>query len=532
MFISLSAAALDKYEWYTFEGKRAVSFKNHHKSHELILMPKDRFGVRTYANKIRVVDITDPSSVFILSDKEVNRIIGRSKGFSGRVKGVKLKAGQGGLDVPIKKVAPPKIKVPTKVKENTAGPRKTRVHKPDGEFVDYDSKYFPYIAMPPNKAEILRLYHYFNKLHFKRELPDKLVIQLSGSHKLAGEALARHAAGKVAYKMRIGKRALTDIPRICSIIIHEMIHILHFKRLFEDVNEEYRHASHGPLFLEEMHRLNKFGYSINIIEDKAQEAKLAKPEYVLLVEANRKDYVVMHSSKPFKDKIPILLDQMRARTAKSITMTKYIYGTTSSSYVFQGSRLTSSQQIPKSPRMSLFSGRSDEIKGILSDVKVLDETTIERSLVGVRRIVEAAVDQCISVIQIRLGAYYVTVMTSAGLIKRNWVPGNDWQGAAKAFFSLEERNFIEDTWKGAEDRHFAGGNIFAQFKKDLLKLRLDGQEAAEYLARRYEEIYYKHDDRMDSTRFIGICVEALGDIITIPDDEFIPMLREELHNGK
>jgi len=529
MFLSLSAAALDKYEWYTFEGKRAVSFKNHHKNHELILMPKDRFGVRTYANKVRIIDITDPTLIFILSDKEVARIIGRSKGFTGRVKGVALKAGQGGLDAPSKKASPTKIKTSTKVKENTAGPRKIRVHKPDGEFVDYDSKYFPYITMPPNKAEILRLYHYFNKLHFKRELPDKLVIQLSESNKLSGEALATHGRGKTEYKMRIGKRALTDIPRICSIVIHEMIHILHFKRLFEDVNEEYRNASHGPLFLEEMHRLNTFGYRINVKEDKAQEAKLAKPEYVLLVEANRKDYVVMHSDKPFKAKIPILLDQMRARTAKSITMTKYIYGTTSSSYVFQGSRLTSSQKIPKSPRMGLFPGRGEEITGILRDVKVLDETIIERSLVGVRRIVESAVDQCVSVIQTQLAVYYRLVMTSAGFLKNDWIPGNDWQGAAKAFFNLEERNFIEYTWKGAEDRHFAGGNLFAQFKKDLLKNRLDGKEAAAYLARRFEEVYAHRDPRMDPTRFINVCVETLGEIITIPDDEFIPMLRDALH---
>ena len=529
MFISISAAALSKYKWFTYQGKRAVSFKNHHKTHELVLQPKDRFGVRTYAGKLRVVDIADPSTVFVLSEKEVRRIVGRSKGYSGRVKGEKLVAGEGGLDSPAK-TGSKGGKTP-RAKQDKA-PRKTRVYRPDGEYTDYDPKYFPEIKMPPDKKEILRLYHYFNKLHFNRELPDNLTVKLSPAHRFSGQAMYTRKNGPPEYIMRIGKKALTDIPRIIDVVLHEMIHILHYKRAYGDNNAAYLNASHGPLFVEEMHRLNKFGYRINLTEDKLQEAKLPQSQYVMMVETSRNGYLIIHGDKDFKSKIPALLDTLRGRVSHNVTMLKVMYGKTKSSYVFLGSKLTNRFAIPKSPRLQLFPGNTDAVKGILKDLDVKLEETLKRDLVGVRPKVESAVDQVISVIQQPLGTYYKYVMTAAGFLKRDWIPGNQWREAAESMFSAEERDFIEDTWKRAEDRHFINSNLFAGFKKGILKDGLDGESAAEYLAWKYLRYFDGKDERVDSTRFINIAVEALGDIITVPDSDFISMLREELHKVK
>tara|TARA_B100000700_G_scaffold101966_1_gene114974 strand:+ start:24667 stop:26199 length:1533 start_codon:yes stop_codon:yes gene_type:complete len=506
MYVSLSAS-LDKYEWYRFKSKKHLEFNDHNRTHDLELQYNDRFGIRKYRGQYKLIDITNPKVNFTLTEKEVAKVVRRSTGYKATIRGVKLTPGVGGLD-----------------KKKPA--RKTRTHVPEGQPQAKPSKYFPSIPMPPKKADILRLYHYFNKLHFDNELPSKLTVQLSESTRLSGQAVTRaHSPVNVEYKLRISKRALTDIPRICSIVLHEMIHIKHHKRLFEDQDRRYANADHGPLFLEDMHRLNKFGYNIDVTENDIKEATLAQPEYVLLVEMPQDRYVILHSAHPFKPQVPELLESIRVRYR--ISVQGYTYGKTTSSYAYRGNRLTAKKSLPKSKRLFAFPKNDKVVNSILSDIKIAKQEDLRQVHGDVRSSVESAVHTSTTIIDQPYDRFMGAILVLAGLLSdKDHAAIRDSVRQSETLLTADERKFAHDYWSDIQDRHLITSPTFKRMRKVMLKERLDGERAVRYIAHGYDKESFQ--GRIDFDRYANIVVASFGDIITVPDDEFKRSLIEAL----
>lgn len=501
MLVSLAAASVDKYKWFQYLGKRTISFENHHRKYDLDLAPKMKYGIRTYAGKLKLAVLADPSVVFTLSEAEVKKIVKLSAGYSGRVKGVDLEAGVGGKDVK---------------------GRKERVHNPDSGL---PAKYYPSIPMPPSKQDIARLYNYFNKLHFDNECPSKVIFQLSEASKFSGQAQLRIKKGVYEFTLKLSKHALTDLKRICKIVLHEMIHLLHYKRYYVDGNALYAQAGHGTLFLEEMHRLNKFGYDIDTKEYDITEAELVNPEYVLHLEINGDQHLVFHSSKDFEKEIPNLLEELRFKLT-NYTFVQYKYGPTTSSYAFSGAKLTRNHSISKNKRLRIFPNKY--LKSLEEKMTVRQEKDLTPVRGDIRPEIYAAIESAMMIIDQNLNRFMHAVLSFAYISKHN--DGNAMLQAldiARDQLTQAEYQEAERKWASIEDRHLLKSEHFKMLRKQILLKRLEGKDAIEWLSRGFDKNAY--EGRIDYQRYAKLCVEYFGDILAMTDRNIEKYLIEALH---
>jgi len=501
MFTSLAAVSIDKYQWYQYQGKKTLSFENHNPKYDLDLAPKMKYGIRTYAGKLKLAVLADPSIVFTMTEAEVKKIIRLSTGYSGRVKGVSLKAGIGGKDV--------------KTGE--------RVHNPDAGLPE---KFFPSIPMPPKKQDIARLYNYFNKLHFKNECPTQVRFLLSEASKFSGQAMLKMKGGQLNYTLKLAKHALTDIPRVCEVVLHEMIHLLHYKRFYEDGNALYNQAGHGPLFLEDMHRLNKHGYKIDTKEYDLTEATLASPEPTMLLELEGDKYLVLHSSKDFKKNIPDLLEELRYRIDVKMSFISYKYGTTTSSYAFEGLKLTARNAISKNRRLLLFPKR--HVESLVKNMTIKDEGDLTPVRGDIRPEIKGAIDAATVIIDQNLNRFMHGILSFARI--SGHADGNAMLRAldiARDKLSQAEYQAAEKKWASIEDRHLLKSDHFKMLRKEMLLRKLDGEEAIQWLSKGYDKNAY--EGRIEYQRYVDLCLEAFGDIIVMTDKAIEKGLIEALH---
>lgn len=502
MFISIAAVALDKYEWFKYTGRRTVVLENHNKKHDLELETNDRFGVRKYGSKFKLVDITAPTAVFTLTEKEVSALVKKSKGYKATVKGVKLSPGVGGRD----RVRKPKVK--TKITHRTEGDTPTR-----------DPKYFPNFPMPPKKADIMRLYTYFNKVLFNNGCPSSISILFSEALKFSGQAQAKWKNNDIKFTLKISKRALTDRLRVLDILLHEMIHLSHYQKYLVDGDSKYAKAGHGPLFVQDMERLNRFGYNIRLVEDSIKEAILSEPEYVLALEMQDSTLLCLHSQKPFKGDIDVLLEDIRKQVAARPL--RFVYGTSENSYVFLTNRLTARNTLKGNRRLRNLRLSSKEAQAILNSIDVQSEETLVSQKGDVRSSVESGIDRAVDYIDHPINTYAVAVLSSSGL----WPKGQRVPISKDDILTIltaDEYALMLDRWNSAEDRHFIKGSAFTEARKVLLKHRLDGEDALEYMAQVFDKFSQKtgpYYGRVDASRFARISIEALGDIITLSGHE-------------
>lgn len=502
MFISIAAVALDKYEWFKYEGRRTVVLEKHNKHHDLELETNDRFGIRKYGSKFKLIDITDPATVFTLTEKEVDAIVKKSKGYKATVKGVKLKPGVGGRDT-----------------DRRPASRTKRVHRLEGDTPTRDPKYFPNFPMPPKKSDIMRLYTYFNKVLFDNDCPPVISILFSEAIKFSGQAQAKWKGDDIKFTLKISKRALTDRIRVLDILLHEMIHLKHYQKYLVEGDRKYAKAGHGPLFVQDMERLNRFGYTIRLVEDSVKEAILSEPEYVLALEMQDSTLLCLHSQKPFKGKIDILLEDIRQQVVARPL--RYVYGKSENSYVFLTNRLTAKNSLKGNRRLRNLRLSSKEAQAILNTIDVQSEETLVSKAGDVRSSVEAGIDRAVGYIDHPLNTYAVAVLSSSGL----WPRGQRVPLSKNDILTLltsDEYALMLDRWHSAEDRHFIKGTVFKETRKVMLKHRLDGEAALEYIADIFNEFSKStgpYFGRVDAARFVGISIAAVGDIITLPEPE-------------
>lgn len=95
---------LTQFKWFQYDEKAAeLAFDQdrHNEDYVLELHPGNIYGVKKRAHGIFVVHKNSPEIQFSLNEQEYNRIVTHSKGWSGKIKRVEVKAGVGGLDKPV-----------------------------------------------------------------------------------------------------------------------------------------------------------------------------------------------------------------------------------------------------------------------------------------------------------------------------------------------------------------------------------------------------------------------------------------------
>lgn len=125
MWISLNVGAVTyaSYAWYKYTMQRKMSFDEAHKEYLLEIENDSIFGIRKAGSVFHLIVKAYPEHKFKLTEEQVNALIGKCVGWSGKVKGVAVSAGLGGKDKKVKPaVTQTQIKIPRT--SNTKGENK------------------------------------------------------------------------------------------------------------------------------------------------------------------------------------------------------------------------------------------------------------------------------------------------------------------------------------------------------------------------------------------------------------------------
>jgi hypothetical protein len=331
MLVSISAAKVELYEWFTYYGRKK-SFENHHSKYDLNLEPKDKFGIRKVGSNFKLIDSADVSVLFTLTEKEASFLIKKSKGFGGKVNGTNVKKGAGGLD-------PQNIRarfVPAK--KSTLVPRK---HVPAKDVPE--NEIYPEVNMPVTRPELHRLFNLLNKKYFNNVLSVQTKLIIINAYKVAGNALTEWMGDRILKQaIRISKNATTNKKRLVNTLLHEMVHLHHKKLAVEQGKTEYDENNirngHGPLFVQAVKRLNALGFEVPEYTADMPVDKLDLDLYTLIV-YNNDSFRGVYSNAPFKEHIQDIIGAYGAKVGHGV-YTNYAYGKTRDPFVTKFPSLT------------------------------------------------------------------------------------------------------------------------------------------------------------------------------------------------
>lgn len=487
MFISISATvALDKYQWYTYLGKKPKVFDDHHRNHEAELESGDIFGIRKYSDKYKLVDLSEPKVVFTVSAKEVYLLRKNSKGYSGKHSGIKLSPGVGGKDKGVK-------------------------------LEELDTDLYPVFPLPPSKKKLGELYEHFRKKYFDKECPElnELAIKFAGKGRFTGRSVYK-AGKKPNFELQFASRGVTNVKRVINVLLHEMIH-LHFFYMWHTTEDPYyyRESGHTDGFKEWMNYLNTKGYEVQLKEDVVENVATEFPIYILGIkcewEGDNPSYwengmAIYWSLKSIdKDKVDAIVNQVKKFLSSSyLDPVRTVVGISRNPNAMLFPRVPSTKIPSKKVRVYTHDSKVDDIiKGLssqeITDLDVSDEF----------RALQSGID------------YSVNDLFESFPVYRSRVLQNSlgFKYAASSYNKLgeKEKELIYKSWRQATDAALLNSDVVKNIRKNMLRWDLDKEEAIEYLVPYYLNNF---EGRRSPEEFANLIVKMVGDIVTLPKKEF------------
>lgn len=443
MHISLSAT--DAVLWYKYKGKRAT-YSDHNPEYDLELVPNDIIGIKGNI----LVHQEEQSIKFRMSSIEISKI----------------------------------LKSSTKL--------------------DYDHKIYPPLALPCTAKDVKKLYDLFNKKYFAGELPDDTVFVKARSARTFGKAYYK-GHGK-PMKLQFGEAAMTSVPLFCDMVIHEMIHLLHYKRCYRDGRAEYAEQGHGALFKQDMQRLNKFGFNIRIRGSDYESAELQDAVHVVLFKGE--DRLGFWSRTPIEPTDLLIVLQRHY----NIQPTSYVVGTVLDNRALNLNQLNLKNQIVLGRKV-----RTSNTWDVESTM-----TVTERKEVVAPDNVSSAVIGAVASAARALDFVYVDYLYN--VLHYLFKTVKDPRDFEKLVPAVADRAYIKKVYDDISDKDIVTGTIFKAIKRELLVQRLDGDKALDYIVLAYNQTF---KSRVAPARFAELAA-AYFDIITMPHSQIVKGLVKRL----
>lgn len=373
MLVSVSTAKVERYEWFTYYGRPKV-FESHNRKYDLALEPRDKFGVRKFGAKYKVLEASDTKIIFTLSQREVDSLIKKSKGFSGKVDGKKVTRGIGGLE-------------PTR-KRKTSKPKSTKIARRFVHPVDQQEEdIYPHVDIPVTKSELTRLFHLLNKKYFDNMLNPRTKLVVMNAYRVTGRAFTEWIDDRIIRQaIRINKSALTNRKRLVNVLLHEMVHLKHKILSVEHGLDEYDETDirngHGPKFVAEVRKLNSYGFEVSEYTEDTPEDILDIDLYTLIV-YNNDICRGVYSHSPFKEHVDDILEEYGTKLGRGM-FTDYAYGKSRDPIVTKFPSLTSKFRLSNKRKNFVSLVMSKHIHRVISGLKnikrgklVVDHDTAE-----------------------------------------------------------------------------------------------------------------------------------------------------------
>lgn len=209
----------------------------------------------------------------------------------------------------------------------------------------------PYLLFEPKFELVKQIYDYYNKMLFNNKCPP-IKLRRTKKSSVWGMALMEWAApGKPIFTFWINESSMIDRVLFTNTIIHEMIHLYLFKsgsqKLSTDPEQAMReiHAEHGPLFQNEMHRVNAKGFHVIMAGTHEEIARNSTEEFYAIVAQLSNGWLAWYSQYPLDqgdlDNVTAQVKVKYPHEAATITA----FTTKERKYVTYGTHLKSSKTI-------------------------------------------------------------------------------------------------------------------------------------------------------------------------------------------
>ena len=177
-------------------------------------------------------------------------------------------------------------------------------------------KYPSYPYLPNLTFEMVeQIYDFFNTQYFNGGCPKRILFKKSTSTKVLGLAQYNsNVKGRPLFRMSVNVKAIgKDTILFCDTLLHEMVHLYWYQRGHDESNNEFIKASHGPLFIREMRRLNKLGFNVAPILDWEERDVTDSELYVIVATApSLKDHVkIFWSTRNLEADFDSIVTQLR-----------------------------------------------------------------------------------------------------------------------------------------------------------------------------------------------------------------------------
>lgn len=235
--MEIALAATSDFSSYTYTGKAKILFDDHHDEYEVDFVTNDQFKILVKNGFVTIIHQDAPKVKFTAS------------------------------------ITDPKY---VKLMRSSTPARFEFVPTP---------KHPQYPFIPKLTFELIpHIYDYLNDQYFNGQCPKEVLFKKSTAREALGVAMYDTVRGRDLYRMLVNMKMIgSDMILFIDILLHEMIHLLLYRRGMEQRNREMVHDSHGPFFQAEMQRLNKLGFNVSIILDWEKRDVALASEYQVLV---------------------------------------------------------------------------------------------------------------------------------------------------------------------------------------------------------------------------------------------------------
>jgi hypothetical protein len=174
--------------------------------------------------------------------------------------------------------------------------------------VEVDPDNPPYMLFKPSFDIVPMLYDYFNRTYFNDECP---VVKFRKTTKSTvwGMAQLEFVRKKPVYTFFVNESSMIDRVLFTNTVLHEQIHLRNFAKGYKLMNidpsssKDYLHDDHGPLFQDEMRRLNAKGFHILLAATHEEFKRDASEEFYAIVALETQSGRVISWNAWYTDKL-------------------------------------------------------------------------------------------------------------------------------------------------------------------------------------------------------------------------------------
>lgn len=386
------------------------------------------------------------------------------------------------------------------------------------------------VQIPVDKKTLNVLYKEINKKYFNNILPIVDVKFAPLAKNYYGKAHCTFTPENKIEKMliTISSKIVNDANRIINTLAHEMIHIWQFTMNEKTKSKTYTSATwaeimssndkhtwgHNKYFMDEMSRLNKLGFNIDVVGDSPNGIELSEKVYCLLINEN----IFLWTPKDPSKNLESIFESVSDRTGEDVYT--YTLFSTLESNVTLTTRITKDWKLPANVLNIKY--KREWILSILKDASVIIIKTenIEKEISSDSKGVQDEIKKLLPQIAKWKGedfqSYFKNCWINAFPELRT-VIGRELYSEGRKFRGISVPNKLSDDdvdyiykdWLNIKDTEIKKSKVFSYFFTDLKYMVMKKKTDLNAINKVINEFENTFKDRISFEKYKSILKEVI-----------------------